>query len=417
MIISHARDAGVSLLALPDGALGGYLTDLRGPDEDDLPPLLEPNGDEVRSVIDFAGDMVVCLGYSERGLDEGNGLVRYDAAVCLSGDGILGRHRKVHLPAGIAPLFAAGDGFRAFDTPVGRMGLLIDHDKTFPEAARALAVDGAEILACLSAWPTSLTNRAPRMAQDRQARLFDLYDQARAAENQVVLAVVEPERALRRAALPGPGEGRRAGWGDPRAHVVEGRAGGGGGRPPGAGRGGPDGAAPPRRASSRDLRLIVRIALLTYSTKPRGGVVHTLALAEAFARAGHAGDGVGAGAGRGHGLLPSRRRRGDRPAGARRGGRGRDGRGADPAVDRAAGVGVRGIVRRGARAGLPDGERGGSRAGIRATCGGPCTTSTSSRRPSSPPATSGRWWSRRRWCACRRRWRARSGRAGAGRPR
>jgi glycosyltransferase-like protein len=34
--------------------------------------------------------------------------------------------------------------------------------------------------------------------------------------------------------------------------------------------------------------LIVRIALLTYSTKPRGGVVHTLALAEAFARAGHA---------------------------------------------------------------------------------------------------------------------------------
>lgn len=187
MIISHARDAGVSLLALPDGALGGYLTDLRGPDEDDLPPLLEPNGDEVRSVIDFAGDMVVCLGYSERGPDEGNGLVRYDAAVCLSGDGILGRHRKVHLPAGIAPLFAAGDGFRAFDTPVGRMGLLIDHDKTFPEAARALAVDGAEILACLSAWPTSLTNRAPRMAQDRQARLFDLYDQARAAENQVVL--------------------------------------------------------------------------------------------------------------------------------------------------------------------------------------------------------------------------------------
>ena len=31
----------------------------------------------------------------------------------------------------------------------------------------------------------------------------------------------------------------------------------------------------------------MRIALLTYSTKPRGGVVHTLALAEALARAGH----------------------------------------------------------------------------------------------------------------------------------
>lgn len=30
----------------------------------------------------------------------------------------------------------------------------------------------------------------------------------------------------------------------------------------------------------------MKIALLTYSTKPRGGVVHTLALAEALARAG-----------------------------------------------------------------------------------------------------------------------------------
>lgn len=32
---------------------------------------------------------------------------------------------------------------------------------------------------------------------------------------------------------------------------------------------------------------MTRIALLTYSTKPRGGVVHTLALGEALARAGH----------------------------------------------------------------------------------------------------------------------------------
>jgi predicted amidohydrolase len=66
------------------------------------------------------------------------------------------------------------------------MGMLIDHDKTFPESARSLALDGAGIIACLSAWPTSFTNRAPRKTDDRQTRLFDLYDQARAAENQVV---------------------------------------------------------------------------------------------------------------------------------------------------------------------------------------------------------------------------------------
>jgi predicted amidohydrolase len=74
--------------------------------------------------------------------------------------------------------------------------MLIDYDKTFPESARSLALDGAEIVACLSAWPTSITNRAPRMTQDRQARLFDLYDQARAAENQVVLASSNQTGAL-----------------------------------------------------------------------------------------------------------------------------------------------------------------------------------------------------------------------------
>jgi nitrilase len=91
------------------------------------------------------------------------------------------------------------------------MGMLIDYDKTFPESARSLAVDGAEILACLSAWPTSITNRAPKIAQDRQSRLFDLYDCARAAENQVVLAssnqtgAMGGMRFLGQAKVVGPG--------------------------------------------------------------------------------------------------------------------------------------------------------------------------------------------------------------------
>jgi predicted amidohydrolase len=181
-IIGHAREAGAGLLVLPEGTLGGYVTDMREPDLDDLPPALDPAGPEVREVVRAAGDIVVCLGFCEAGPDG----ARYNAALAVSGDGVLGRHRKVHQPVGLAPVFRSGDGFAAFDTPVGRLGLLIDHDKTFPEAARTLAVDGAEVIACPSAWPTSLTNRAPRMAQDRQARLFDLYDQSRAAENQLV---------------------------------------------------------------------------------------------------------------------------------------------------------------------------------------------------------------------------------------
>lgn len=182
-LIEDARAQSASLLVLPDAALGGYLADLRHPDPEALPPALKPEDPLIFQVATMAAEMTVCVGYCEA-----DGNTRYNAAVCVNGDGILGRHRKVHLPAGEVAAYAAGDTFDAFDTPVGRVGMLIDYDKTFPESARSLALDGAQILACLSAWPTSITNRAPRMAQDRQSRLFDLYDQARAAENQVVLA-------------------------------------------------------------------------------------------------------------------------------------------------------------------------------------------------------------------------------------
>lgn len=205
-LIEHARQSGVSLLVLPDAALGGYLDDLRRPDPDALPPALALDDPHIRKVAALAAEMVVCFGFCEA-----DGNRRYNTALCVHGDGVLGRHRKVHQPAGESLAYSAGERFAAFDTPVGRIGMLIDYDKTFPESARTLALNGAEILACLSAWPASLTNRAPRMAQDRQARLFDLYDQARAAENQVVLAssnqtgVLGELRFLGQAKVVGPG--------------------------------------------------------------------------------------------------------------------------------------------------------------------------------------------------------------------
>lgn len=193
-LIEHSRQAGAALLVLPDAALGGYLADLRlrSPDPAALPPALRADSPYLRKACALAAEMTVCLGYCEAG-SSGS---RYNSAVCVSGDGVLGRHRKVHQPPGETGVYAPGDGFAAFDTPAGRVGMLIDYDKTFPESARSLALDGAEIVACLSAWPTSVTNRAPRLAQDRQARLFDLYDQARAAENQVVLASSNQTGAL-----------------------------------------------------------------------------------------------------------------------------------------------------------------------------------------------------------------------------
>jgi predicted amidohydrolase len=182
-IVEAAKRAGAGLLVLPDGTLGGYLEDLRGqPGPDELPPALDADDPVFERLAELAGDLVLCLGYRER-----VGALTYNAAVCLSGAGVHGRHRKVHLAPGERESYASGERFAAFDTPIGRLGMLIDYDKTFPEAARALAADGAILLACLSAWPTSLTDPARRLVKDRQARLFDLYDCARAAENQVVL--------------------------------------------------------------------------------------------------------------------------------------------------------------------------------------------------------------------------------------
>ncbi|GGF44222.1 apolipoprotein N-acyltransferase [Marmoricola endophyticus] len=207
-IIAEARGADVDLLVLPHASLGGYLTDLQHPATDDLPPGLREDGPEIARLIAACGPLVVCLGYSEA-LDGPRPLA--GAALCLHGGGVLGRHRKVHQPPGERSVYAAGDRFAAFDTPVGRIGMLIDYDKTFPEAARALALDGATTIACLSAWPASVTDRTRRLTHDRQSRLFDLYDAARAAENQVVwvssnqTGLMGTLRFLGRAKVVGPG--------------------------------------------------------------------------------------------------------------------------------------------------------------------------------------------------------------------
>ncbi|MBX7453879.1 carbon-nitrogen hydrolase family protein [Mycolicibacterium sp. 3033] len=206
-IVATARQDGVDLLVLPDACLGGYIGDFRAPDPADPPPALDPDGPEISAVIAAAGPMTVCLGYAEAAAGGG----RYNAAVCVTGDGVLGAYRKVHQPAGESLTYLAGERFSAFDTPVGKLGMLIDYDKTFPEAARTLAASGAHVIAALSAWPASITDRASRLPADRQSRLFDLYDCARAAENQVVLVssnqtgVMGNLRFLGQAKVVGPG--------------------------------------------------------------------------------------------------------------------------------------------------------------------------------------------------------------------
>jgi predicted amidohydrolase len=72
----------------------------------------------------------------------------FNTAVLMDRTGrIAGTYRKVQLPfeevsLGIAP----GGGFPVFDTDFGKVGMLICHDASFPEAARELALHGAEMI-------------------------------------------------------------------------------------------------------------------------------------------------------------------------------------------------------------------------------------------------------------------------------
>ncbi|MFF3753064.1 carbon-nitrogen hydrolase family protein [Streptomyces sp. NPDC002018] len=182
-LIKEARAEGVRLLALPEACLGGYLLSLDNDTAlDGGPPALAPDGPEIRRLAALAGELTVVAGYCEAGTDG----QRYNSVVCVNGDGVLGNHRKVHQPLGEDASYASGDRFHAFDTPVGRIGMLICYDKAFPESARALALDGAEIGVVVSAWPGARTHATTDLVNDRWKRRFDLFDRARALENQIV---------------------------------------------------------------------------------------------------------------------------------------------------------------------------------------------------------------------------------------
>ena len=76
----------------------------------------------------------------------------HNTAVVFDSDGrIAGKYRKMHIPDDPAYYekfyFTPGDlGFEPIDTSVGRLGVLVCWDQWFPEAARLMALNGAEIL-------------------------------------------------------------------------------------------------------------------------------------------------------------------------------------------------------------------------------------------------------------------------------
>jgi len=95
----------------------------------------------------------------------------HNTAVVLDSDGSLaGRYRKMHIPDDPAYYekfyFTPGDlGFQPIDTSLGRLGVLVCWDQWYPEAARAMALKGAELLL----YPTAI-GYEPSDSQDEQQR-------------------------------------------------------------------------------------------------------------------------------------------------------------------------------------------------------------------------------------------------------
>ncbi|MGE4337332.1 MAG: carbon-nitrogen hydrolase family protein [Pigmentiphaga sp.] len=74
-------------------------------------------------------------------------------AVLIGPDGgVIGRQAQVHLEPELRDALGAGECFDVFDTPFGRIGLLIGHDGLYPESARVLSLLGADVITWSSAW-------------------------------------------------------------------------------------------------------------------------------------------------------------------------------------------------------------------------------------------------------------------------
>ncbi len=167
--LTQAVAAGAALTVFPECAVAGYTVGSL----DEARALAQPlEGNAIRAVARRCAALNThCVVGALLAHDD----QVYNAAVLIGPAGVIGVYHKAHLPyCGADRFIRRGDtGFQVFDTPVGRIGLLICYDLRFPEAARTLALRRAEIIALPTNWPAG-AETAP-----------DFMVRARAFENRV----------------------------------------------------------------------------------------------------------------------------------------------------------------------------------------------------------------------------------------
>ncbi|MBL8120382.1 MAG: carbon-nitrogen hydrolase family protein [Anaerolineae bacterium] len=103
--------------------------------------------------------------------------VLYNSAILVGPDGeLLDVYNKIHLRGEERMAFREGYKLPVIPTEVGNIGLMIGYDLAFPEVARSLSLDGAEIIAVCANWEAANIDE------------WKTYVRARAYENSIFVA-------------------------------------------------------------------------------------------------------------------------------------------------------------------------------------------------------------------------------------
>jgi predicted amidohydrolase len=178
-----AAERGADLVVLPELASSGYT--FRSVEEAQACAEDASSGPTVAALVEVARDSgmhIVC------GLDESDADCRHNSAVLLGPTGRLATYRKLHLFHDEQSWFVPGGGLPVVELPIGRVGMIICYDLWFPEAARALAVAGADIIAVPTNWVASFKRT---VYDDRGYCQGDYVAMATAAQNGVVMACAD----------------------------------------------------------------------------------------------------------------------------------------------------------------------------------------------------------------------------------
>lgn len=160
-MIREAAEKGAKLIVLPELCNTGYAFST----SEEAYSLAErvPEGKTVKAWIEIAKELKVyiCGGIVE--LDD-DGIRLFNSSVLIGPDGYIGKYRKLHLWNTEKYFFEPGDmGLPVFNTPMGRIGMLICYDMWFPEAFRILALKGADVVCCPVNWVDSRNEEIRKM--------------------------------------------------------------------------------------------------------------------------------------------------------------------------------------------------------------------------------------------------------------